>query len=64
MRYNLMLNGEFVNDIICEPDFVPWYAKQHGYTYEEAKEQNPAPPITVSTPTYTADDLFTALLGG
>lgn len=41
MRYQLEKDGEKINDIICSPSFVEWYASQHGYTYCEIDAPEP-----------------------
>lgn len=48
--YQLNKDGERVNDIICEPEFVEWYAAQHGYTYHEIPSPTPTTPEEVEPP--------------
>lgn len=48
--YQLDKDGERVNDIICEPEFVEWYAAQHGYTYHEVEAPAPTIPEEVPAP--------------
>lgn len=53
-------DGEFVNRIVADEAFAAAYCAENGYTYELEPEPEPVPP---PEPTYTADDLFAALLG-
>ena len=35
MRYKIFKDGELINTIVAEPDFVEEYCAENGYTYEE-----------------------------
>lgn len=55
-------DGEYINRIVADEEFAAAYCADNGYTYE--LEPDPAPPEPEpEAPAYTADDLFTALLG-
>lgn len=54
--YQLDKDGERVNDIICEPEYVEWYAAQHGYTYHEVAAPAPTIPGPASDPEPTQLD--------
>lgn len=43
MRYKIFKDGEEVNRIIAEPDFVEDYCTANGYTYEEEVFPEPMP---------------------
>lgn len=58
MRYKIFKDGESINTIIADEDFVESYCDQNGYTYE----LEPA----IVTPTVkepTTEELMNVLLG-
>lgn len=60
MTVKIFENGQLINRIVADEDFAKIYCARHGYTYEiELPPPEPEPEDT-----YTADDLFVALLGG
>lgn len=55
MNVTIYKNGEAINRIVADEAFAQAYCEENGCTYEvEAEEKEPA---------YTADDLFSVLLG-
>lgn len=43
MRYKIFKDGELINTIVAEPDFVEEYCAENGYTYEEDILTGPEP---------------------
>lgn len=60
MRFGLWRDGEFVNDIIADEEYVAWYAEEHGYRY--TLMDDPAPTVAPE-PGPTAEDIINVLLG-
>lgn len=58
--YRIFEGDELVNRIVADEEFVGTWCPENGYTYELEPEPEPVVP----DPTYTADDLLSALLGG
>lgn len=56
MRYKIIKDGEVINTILAEPDFVEAYCAENGFTFEE--ERIPEP----STAQPTAQDDTDAML--
>lgn len=59
MRYKIFKDGEEINIIVAESDFVESYCAENGYTFEE--DILPEPEIVEPEP--TADELMDILLG-
>lgn len=55
-------NGEEINRIVADEAFTAQYCAENGYTYEMRPDPSPEPDPEPES-TYTADDLFFALLG-
>lgn len=49
MRYKIFENGEHINTIIADEDFVTSYCKENGYTFELEILPEPEPEETPMT---------------
>lgn len=46
MKYKILKDGEVINAIVAEPDFVEGYCEANGYTYEALAAWDAAHPET------------------
>ena len=54
MNYKIYKDGEHINTIVADEEFVKVYCETNGYTYEFEVQEEPEP---------TTDDILNALLG-
>lgn len=59
MRYKIFKDGEVINTIVADPDFVESYCTENGYTYEEEILPEPEP----VEPEPTTEEILNAMLG-
>lgn len=64
MRYKIFKDGEQINTIVAEPDFVENYCAENGYTYEEEILHEPESVPEPETETSVWDELDAAYQEG
>lgn len=57
-KYNIYSNGEWVNSIVAEADYIDEYCEEDGYTYELIPEPEPQ----LQPEPMTQDEIETMLL--
>ena len=62
MRYKILKNGETVNAIVSDEDFVISYCEKHGYTYEEMQEPPTKEPEPSQLDIIEAQVTYTAMM--
>ena len=68
MRYKIFNNGEHINTIIADEDFITIYCEKNGYTFEAEilpePEPQPEPEPTPTTGDVSMDELAKAIKEG